>query len=81
VFNLPGRITDRPRRDVRDDAGRCFGGSVDQWVEELTGAVLTHGASSFILFSSDDSPLDTVLSRWGLEIVPAVREAIANDID
>jgi hypothetical protein len=51
-------------------------------VEELTGAVLEHGASGFILFSPDGGTQDAgSLRRWAAEIVPAVREAIAKDSD
>jgi alkanesulfonate monooxygenase SsuD/methylene tetrahydromethanopterin reductase-like flavin-dependent oxidoreductase (luciferase family) len=78
VFNFPGRITDRPSAATRDRDGRWLGGSVDQWVEELTGAVLEHGASGFTLFSAGHGAPDrTFLARWAQEIVPAVREAIA----
>ncbi|GAA4054230.1 LLM class flavin-dependent oxidoreductase [Actinomadura miaoliensis] len=80
VFNFPGRITDRPLAATRDGDGRWVGGSVEQWVEELTGAVLEHGASGFILFAADHSTPDPVsLGRWAGEIVPAVREAIAKE--
>jgi alkanesulfonate monooxygenase SsuD/methylene tetrahydromethanopterin reductase-like flavin-dependent oxidoreductase (luciferase family) len=80
VFNFPGRITDRPLAATRDRAGRWIGGSVDQWVEELTGAVLEHGASGFTLFSASGGAQDIVsLGRWAREIVPAVREAIAKE--
>ncbi|SDK61195.1 LLM class flavin-dependent oxidoreductase [Nonomuraea jiangxiensis] len=78
VFNFPGRITDRPLPATRDRDGRWLGGSVTQWVEELTGAVLEYGASGFTLFAADhSSPDSTTLSRWAQEIAPAVREAIA----
>ena len=78
VFNFPGRITDRPLPATRDHDGRWIGGSAGQWVEELTGAVLEHGASGFMLFSAGDGAPDlTILARWAQEIVPAVREAIA----
>jgi alkanesulfonate monooxygenase SsuD/methylene tetrahydromethanopterin reductase-like flavin-dependent oxidoreductase (luciferase family) len=77
IYNFPGRITDRPLPATRDGDGRWIGGSVDQWVEELTGAVLEHDASGFILFSADQGSADLVtLGRWAGEIVPAVREAI-----
>ncbi|MCU7727797.1 LLM class flavin-dependent oxidoreductase [Actinoplanes sp. KI2] len=77
VFNLPGRITDRPLTATRDRDGRWVGGSAGQWVEELTTAVLEHGASGFILFAPDGGATDLVsLGRWAGEIVPAVREAI-----
>lgn len=78
IFNFPGRITDRPLPATRDGDGRWVGGSAQQWVEELTGAVLEHGAAGFILFSpSGGTPDATSLARWAREIVPAVREAVA----
>lgn len=78
IFNFPGRITDRPLPATRDRDGRWVGGSVDQWVEELTGAVLEHGASGFTLFAAGHGAPDlTTLARWAQEIAPAVREAIA----
>lgn len=81
VLLVPGRITDRPLTATRDRDGRWIGGSVDQWVGELTGVVLDHGASGLILFSpSGDTPVITSLSRWAREIVPAVREAIAKEM-
>jgi alkanesulfonate monooxygenase SsuD/methylene tetrahydromethanopterin reductase-like flavin-dependent oxidoreductase (luciferase family) len=80
VFNFPGRVTDQPLAATRDRAGRWIGGSVGQWVEELTGAVLEHGASGFMLFPPGDAAQDVVfLGRWAREIVPAVREAIAKE--
>ncbi|MEV1173743.1 LLM class flavin-dependent oxidoreductase [Nonomuraea sp. NPDC049784] len=80
VFNFPGRITGRPLAATRDRAGRWIGGSVGQWVEELTSALLEHGTSGFILFSPSGGTPDVVsLGRWANEIVPAVREAIAKE--
>jgi alkanesulfonate monooxygenase SsuD/methylene tetrahydromethanopterin reductase-like flavin-dependent oxidoreductase (luciferase family) len=80
VFNFPGRITDRPLAATRDRSGSWIGGSVGQWVEELTGAVIEHGASGFILFPAADAAPDVVfLSRWAKEIAPAVREAIGKE--
>jgi alkanesulfonate monooxygenase SsuD/methylene tetrahydromethanopterin reductase-like flavin-dependent oxidoreductase (luciferase family) len=80
VFNFPGRITDRPLPATRDGGNRWIGGSVDQWVEELTGAVLEHQASGFMLFSpSGGTPDARSVGRWANEIVPAVRQAIAKD--
>ncbi|NUW41264.1 LLM class flavin-dependent oxidoreductase [Nonomuraea rhodomycinica] len=78
IYNFPGRITDRPLPATRDQDGRWVGGSVGQWVEELTEAVLEHDASGFILFAPDHGASDLVtLGRWAAEIVPAVREAVA----
>ena len=72
VYNFPGRITAAPARRPRDEHGRWAGGSAQQWVEELTGAVIEHGAAGFILFPADDA----TIGRWGGEVVPAVREAL-----
>ncbi|MFC5826500.1 LLM class flavin-dependent oxidoreductase [Nonomuraea insulae] len=78
IYNFPGRITDRPLTTTRDREGRWIGGSPDQWAEELTGAVLEHGASGFMLFSPSGGTPDMVsLGHWTAEIVPAIREAIA----
>jgi len=87
IYNFPGQITDRPLAATRDRAGRWIGGSVGQWVEELTGAVLEHGAAGFVLFPAGDAASrgtttlqDVVfIGRWAREIVPAVREAIAKE--
>lgn len=81
VFNFPGRITDRPLPVTRNRDGRWIGGSVDQWVEELTGAVREHGASGFTLFASGHGAPDPIaVGRWGREIAPAVREAVAEQV-
>ncbi|WP_405507390.1 LLM class flavin-dependent oxidoreductase [Streptomyces cyaneofuscatus] len=78
IFNLPGRITDHPLPRTRDEDGRWAGGSVTQWVEELTSAVLEHGAGGFVFFDfADPAPTDVSLGRWATEIVPAVREALS----
>lgn len=80
IFNFPGRITDRPLAATRDRDGRWLGGDVDQWVEELTGAVLNHGASGFMLFSPDGGTPDaTSVRRWAQDIAPAIREAVAKE--
>ena len=51
---------------------------MDQWIEELTGAVLEHGAAGFTYFSPGGGHADAAtLSRWAQEIVPGVREAVA----
>ncbi|MFI7462524.1 LLM class flavin-dependent oxidoreductase [Nonomuraea sp. NPDC049646] len=78
IYNFPGRITDRPLPATRDHDGRWIGGSVRQWVEELTEAVLEHDASGFVLFSAGHGATDLpTLARWAQEIVPSVREAVA----
>lgn len=81
IFNFPGRITDRPLAATRDHNGRWLGGSVDQWIEELTSAVLEHNAGGFTLFASDHAtPEATTLRRWATEIAPAVRERTAKAV-
>jgi len=78
IYNVSGRIGPDPLPETRDDEGRWVGGGVAQWVEELTFAVLEHGAAAFIyLVPPGDSIGDTTLSLWANEIAPAVREAIA----
>ncbi|UPK73763.1 LLM class flavin-dependent oxidoreductase [Nocardioidaceae bacterium SCSIO 66511] len=79
VFNLPGQITDRPLPSTRERDGRWIGGSTRQWVEELTEAVLRHGASGFTLFSDlrGGTASELTLRRWATEVAPAVREAVA----
>ena len=80
IFNLPGSITDRPLTAPRDRDGRWVGGSTEQWVEELTGAVLQHGAAGFLLFSpAGGAPEADALGRWAREIAPAVRQAVAEE--
>ena len=78
VYNVSGRVTRDPLPETRDDDGRWIGGAVTQWVEELTFAVLERPAAAFIYFvRPGDSIDDTTLNLWSYEIVPAVREAIA----
>lgn len=76
IYNFPGVITPRPLAATRGDDGRWIGGSAEQWVEELTGAVLEHGAAGFTYFAPDHG-VDDALGRWAREIAPAVREAVA----
>ena len=82
IFNFPGEITDRPLAATRDHEGRWLGGSPGQWAQELTGAVIEHGAAGFMLFSPRGGAPDTAsLTRWAREVVPAVREMIAKEQD
>ncbi|HET6706648.1 MULTISPECIES: LLM class flavin-dependent oxidoreductase [unclassified Amycolatopsis] len=80
IYNFAGRIAERPLNATRDEDGRWVGGSAAQWVEELTGAVLEHGAAGFNFAEPHGFAEDlTVLGRWANEIVPAVREAVAKE--
>ncbi|MFI5779844.1 LLM class flavin-dependent oxidoreductase [Nocardia sp. NPDC051570] len=77
IYNVSGRLTRDPLAKTRDDEGRWMGGSVAQWVEELTYAVLEYGAAAFVyLLRPGDIISDTTLNLWAYEVVPAVREAI-----
>ena len=78
VYNLPGRISPTSPASTRDQDGRWLGGSVAQWVAELTGAVLEHGAGGFTYFPIGDLPVERASALWAEEIVPGVREALAN---
>ncbi len=78
IYLVSGRITRDPLPETRDEEGRWIGGGVTQWVEELTLAVLEHGAAAFnYLVPPGDSISDTTLNRLAHEVVPAVRQAIA----
>jgi alkanesulfonate monooxygenase SsuD/methylene tetrahydromethanopterin reductase-like flavin-dependent oxidoreductase (luciferase family) len=79
IYNVSGRISRDPLPATRDDDGRWTGGSVTQWVEELTFAALECGAAAFIyLLPPGESISDTTLNLWAHEVVPAVRDAIAS---
>jgi alkanesulfonate monooxygenase SsuD/methylene tetrahydromethanopterin reductase-like flavin-dependent oxidoreductase (luciferase family) len=80
IYNVSGTITRGPLPATRDDDGRWIGGGVAQWIEELTFAVLDRGAAAFIyLLPPGETISDTTLNLWAHEVVPAVREAIADD--
>lgn len=79
IYNVSGRLTLDPLPQTRDEQGRWIGGSVAQWVEELTFAVLEHHAAAFIyLVPPGEIISDTTLNLWAQEVAPATREAIAN---
>jgi len=80
IYNFPGAITARPLPRTRADDGRWIGGSPEQWIDELTGAVLDHGAAGFTLFPTGPDPFDATLKRWSQEIAPAVRAATASRV-
>lgn len=77
VYNLPGRMSTKPLAATRDTDGRWLGGSVEQWIEELTGAVVDHGAGGFTYFPVGDVPVERASEVWAQEVVPGVREALA----
>jgi alkanesulfonate monooxygenase SsuD/methylene tetrahydromethanopterin reductase-like flavin-dependent oxidoreductase (luciferase family) len=77
VFNFGGRITSEPLGSTRGEDGRWIGGSVQQWIEEMTSAVVEHNAGGFIYRNTDDTPAAVAVARYAQEIVPAIREAVA----
>jgi len=77
IYNFGGRITPAPLAATRDDDGRWTGGSVRQWIDELTSAILEHDAAGFVYRTTDDTPATIAAGRFAQEIVPAVREAVA----
>lgn len=77
IYNFPGRITPTDQPATRDPEGRWLGGSVAQWVAELSDAVVEHGAGGFTYFPTGDLPIERSSALWAEEIVPAVREAVA----
>ena len=80
IYIVSGRISRDPRPETRDDEGRWIGGGVRQWVEELTFAVLEHGAAAFVyMVRPGETITDTTLNLWAHDVVPAVREAIATN--
>jgi alkanesulfonate monooxygenase SsuD/methylene tetrahydromethanopterin reductase-like flavin-dependent oxidoreductase (luciferase family) len=78
VYNFGGPITDSPQSPARDADGRWLGGTVGQWIDELTSAVVDHGASGFVYRAPEGTRPDLALGRWAHEIVPAVREAVSS---
>ncbi|MET8676799.1 LLM class flavin-dependent oxidoreductase [Streptomyces sp. NPDC004647] len=77
IYNVTGRITEKPLTVTRAESGLWLGGSVGQWVEELVTAVNDFGAAGFVHHRIDDpTSADLTVGRWIHEVVPKVREAI-----
>jgi alkanesulfonate monooxygenase SsuD/methylene tetrahydromethanopterin reductase-like flavin-dependent oxidoreductase (luciferase family) len=74
VYNVGGQITDRALPMPRDEDGRWIGGSIDQWIDELTSAVTDHDAAGFFYLPVGQP--ESAIHRWMHEIVPEVRRAI-----
>jgi alkanesulfonate monooxygenase SsuD/methylene tetrahydromethanopterin reductase-like flavin-dependent oxidoreductase (luciferase family) len=74
IYNVGGQIADRGARRPRDDDGRWIGGSTDQWIAELTSAVVDYDAAAIIYLPSGQP--ESAIQRWMHEIVPEVRRAI-----
>jgi alkanesulfonate monooxygenase SsuD/methylene tetrahydromethanopterin reductase-like flavin-dependent oxidoreductase (luciferase family) len=76
VYNVGGQITDRAVPKPRDEDGRWAGGSTDQWIDELTSAVMDHDAAGFFYLPVGQH--ESAIHRWIHEIVPEVRRAITS---
>lgn len=74
IYNVGGQIVDRAIPKPRDDDGRWIGGSTDQWIDELTSAVVDYGAAAIIYLPLGQP--ESAVQRWMHEIVPEVRRAI-----
>ena len=68
LYNVFGRITDGDSHERHD-------GPASQWVDELTELTVEQGMTGYIFGPSEDP--DRQLRRFGEEVVPAVREALA----
>ena len=66
VLNVGGEITDGASNGVLQ-------GPVDQWVDELTGLVVTYGFDTFILWAEGEGQL----ARFAQQVAPAVRAQVA----
>jgi alkanesulfonate monooxygenase SsuD/methylene tetrahydromethanopterin reductase-like flavin-dependent oxidoreductase (luciferase family) len=54
-------------------SGQFLAGPPQEWAEQLAGVALEHGVSAFIVMADDAM----VLTRFGEEVAPAVRELVA----
>jgi alkanesulfonate monooxygenase SsuD/methylene tetrahydromethanopterin reductase-like flavin-dependent oxidoreductase (luciferase family) len=66
ILNVNGLITDGASNGV-------LRGPVEQWVDELTGMVVSYGFDTFIFWAEGEGQL----SRFAEEVVPAVRTQVA----
>jgi alkanesulfonate monooxygenase SsuD/methylene tetrahydromethanopterin reductase-like flavin-dependent oxidoreductase (luciferase family) len=66
VLNVAGQITDGTSDGLAH-------GPVDQWVDELTDLVVTHGFDTFVLWAEGEDQLP----RFAEEVIPATRAQVA----
>ena len=69
------RLLNFMRVDLSPVSRGLLHGPAEQWVDDLTGLVLEHGMSTFLV--AGDDPV--VAQRLGAEIAPAVRELVARE--
>jgi Luciferase-like monooxygenase len=76
IYLVSGRITRDLLPETRDGEGRWIGGGVMQWVEELTFAVLEHGATAFnYLVSPGDSISGATLDLGTKSCPPSAKQS------
>jgi alkanesulfonate monooxygenase SsuD/methylene tetrahydromethanopterin reductase-like flavin-dependent oxidoreductase (luciferase family) len=68
LYNVFGTITDGP-------TGGYLVGPPARWVEQITALVVDHGMDTFVFGAESDDAHQ--YRRWAVEVVPAVREAVA----
>ncbi len=62
--------------EITDGASSGFlRGPVDQWVDQVTDLVVTHGFDTFILWADGEGQL----AKFAEEVAPAVREQVAEE--
>jgi alkanesulfonate monooxygenase SsuD/methylene tetrahydromethanopterin reductase-like flavin-dependent oxidoreductase (luciferase family) len=80
-YLVAGRITAEavPTSELRNTDSRWTGGSVEQWVDELSYAIQECRARAFNFLVPPDAPSldDQTVRRWSEEVVPRVREAVS----
>jgi alkanesulfonate monooxygenase SsuD/methylene tetrahydromethanopterin reductase-like flavin-dependent oxidoreductase (luciferase family) len=67
IYNISGLIG--------SDSDQPFQGTVPQWTDQLASLVTDHGMNGFVFWPADDH--ENQLARFGEEVVPAVRAALA----
>jgi len=68
LLNVNGEITD-------GTSSGFLRGPVDQWVDQVTDLVVTHGFDTFILWADGEGQL----AKFAEEVAPAVREQVAEE--
>ncbi|MDT5386955.1 MAG: hypothetical protein QOE04_596 [Mycobacterium sp.] len=71
---MGSQLTDRAVPRPRDEDGRWIAGSTDQWIDQLTSAVLDYDAAAIFYLPSGQP--ESAIQRWMHEVVPEVRRAI-----
>jgi alkanesulfonate monooxygenase SsuD/methylene tetrahydromethanopterin reductase-like flavin-dependent oxidoreductase (luciferase family) len=70
LYNVNGAITD-------GSSSGFLNGPADQWADELTDVAVGYGMDTFVFWGEGDQ--ETQLRRFAEEVVPAVRERVAQE--